>query len=530
METGRKKDFAKNTAIMTTASMVIKLIGLYLNIFLARNIGAEGMGLYGLIMSVYILASGISVSGMSVAVTRISSQELASGSESTCRGALRRCVFISAVLSLCAGIVMVCLSGVISVHWLKDANTANSLCVIALALLPVSVSAMLRGWYTARRKILMPSLSQLFEQAVRLFSCAALVPMLAKNTQSGCLALVISDVIAEYAGCGLLLIYYIFSEKSNSKEPENIGKRIADNALPITASHYLSSVMRTAESSLIPVSLVAYGMGRGDALSQLGIIYSMAVPLLLFPSAALTSAGSLLIPETVRYKALGQTENLRCTVEKAIGITIYCAVPASAVFLMFAEEWGLIFYDDGRLKLILTVLSPLVPLMYSEIICTSVLRGLGEQKSILKYNMADGTLRLLLIVLIVPRLGTSGVLIVIMVSNILTPIMCLVKLNKVTGAKRYFSALFKSVVYALCGAAVVFISRKALPGVSDKAGAVIFSVAYIMVYGILSLCSTRWLKEAVHRVCLQIPKAVRYISCRQDFSDAQAVRRAHRSH
>ncbi len=529
MESGRKKDFAKNTAVMTTASMIIKLIGLYLNIFLARNIGAEGMGLYGLIMSVYILASGISVSGMSVAVTRISSQELASGSESTCKGALKRCIYISAALSLCAGIILVCFSDTVSVCWIKDSKTANSLCVIALAILPVSVSAMLRGWYTARRKILMPSLSQLFEQIIRLSSCVVLVPMFAKNAQSGCLALVISDVTAEYAGCGLLLIYYMFSEKVKSKEPENIGKRIAYNALPITASHYLASVMRTAESSLIPACLVNYGMDRGDALSQLGIIYSMAVPLLFFPSAVLASAGSLLIPETVRYKALGQNENLRRTVEKAIGITIYCAVPVGTVFLMFAEEWGLLFYNDERLRAVLTVLAPLVPLMYSETVCTSVLRGLGEQKSLLKYNTADGMLRLLLIVLVVPRLGTSGVLIVIAVSNILTPIMCLVKLNKVTGAKRYFSAVFKSVVYAVCGAAVVFISRKALLGVPDKAGAVIFSTVFIMVYGILSLCSTQWLKEAVRRVCLQIPREVRYISCRQVREDEKAVSRARHS-
>lgn len=529
MEKGRKADFAKNTAVMTAALMIMKLIGLYLNIFIARNLGAEGMGLYSLVMSVYILASGISVSGMSVAVTRISSQELASGSESTCRGTLKYCIFISGALALLSGTIMVCLSEPISLYWLKDKDTAKSLCVIALALLPVSISAMLRGWYTARRKILMPAVSQLFEQIIRLVSCITFIKTIAEDAQSGCFALVLSDVIAEYAGCALLFIFFITTEKRESEEPHNIGKRIADHAVPITASHYLTSTLRTVESSLIPTCLIAYGMSRSDALSSLGIIHSMAIPLLFFPSAILSSAGSLLIPEIVRYNALGQRAEVRKTTEKAVGMTVCCAVPVGAVFLMFAKEWGLLFYNEERLGPVLTILAPLVPLMYSETICTAVLRGLGEQKSLLRYNTADGVIRLLLVVLLVPRFGASGILGTMIVSNVFTPLMCFIRLNKVSGAKDYVKMTLKSLICAVGGCAVVFICKKALSEIPDKAGAIIFSAVFVLVYGLAILCSTQKLKEAARRVCLQIPKEVRYISCRQALSDVRAVRHARRS-
>ncbi len=529
LEKGRKTDFAKNTAIMTAASIVMKLIGLYLNIFLARDLGAEGMGLYSLVMSVYFLASGISVSGMSVAVTRISSQELASGSESTCRGTLKYCMFVSGALALLSGIIMVCLSSPISEHWLKDKNTAKSLCVIAFALLPVSISAMLRGWYTARRKILMPAVSQLFEQIVRLASCVTLVKTVAEDAQSGCFALVLSDVTAEYAGCALLFVFFIIIEKRESSEPHNIGRRTADHAVPITFSHYLTATLRTVESTLIPACLVTYGMSRSDALSSLGIIHSMAVPLLFFPAAVLSSAGSLLIPEIVRYNALGQRMEVRKTTEKAVGMTVCCGVPVGAVFLMFAKEWGVMFYNEERLGAVLSVLAPLVPLMYSETICTAILRGLGEQKSLLRYNTIDGVLRLVLIIITVPKFGVSGILGTMIASNIFTPVMCLVRLNRITGAKDYFGMVLKSIVGALCGAGIVYVSRKALSGIPDKAGAVIFSAVFVLVYGLAILCSTQKLKEAAHRACLQIPKEVRCISCRQVRADTQAARHAHRS-
>ncbi len=526
MEYGRKIAFAKNTVIMTVASMMMKLIGLYLNMQLARSLKAEGLGLYSLVMSVYVLASGISVSGMSVAVTRISSQELATGNEGSCRGVLRRCMFISTVLSICAGIIMVCMSRVISLHWLKDIRTVNSLCTIAFALPFVSMSAMFRGWYTARRKMLMPSVSQLFEQIIRLVSCMIIVPRIAMDAASGCLAVVCSDVIAEFAGCMMITVFYFASRKAKLSSPDNIGRRIFEHAVPITASHYLTSTLRTVESTLIPSCLVSFGLSRSSAISQLGMIHSMAVPLLFFPSAILTSAGALLIPEVVRYKALDKNEKVKATVEKALNLTVCFAVPVGAVFLMFAKEWGIIIYNEERLAMLLTALAPLVPLMYCETICTAILRGLGEQISLLKYNVTDGVLRLLLIILLVPRLGVAGILAVMIASNIFTPLMCFIRLRKITGAKDYIGSLVKSLACTVGSIIAVMACRKALSEIPDKADAVIFSVIFILLYGIAILCSTQKLKEAARRVCLQIPKGVRYISCRQVPSDGQAMHRA----
>ncbi len=529
MEEGRKTLFAKNTIIMTASSMAVKLLGLYLSMQLARSMKAEGMGLYSLVMSVYILASGLSVSGMSVAVTRISSQELAKGDEKTCRGTLRRCIYISLSLALTAALLMIGLSGVIAEHWLKDTRTVNSLCILAAALPFVSISAMLRGWYTARRKMLPPSLSQFFEQVVRLVSCLILVPKITTDASSGCLAVAICDLIAEFSGCALISIIYICSKKETSKAPENIGKRIFEHTLPITASHYLTSTLRTVESSLIPICLVAFGLSREEGLAKLGMIHSMAVPLMFFPSAMLTAAGTLLIPEIVRYNALGKNKKVKKTIESAVNLTIICAFPISAVFFLFGREWGVIVYNEPELSTILTVLAPLVPLMYCETICSSVLRGLGEQNSLLRYNAADGVLRLIFIILLVPRIGVAGVLVTMIISNIFTPVMCVLRLRKKANASEYAGAFLSSLVCIFAAGSITYFLKKTLSGIPDKVGAVLFSIIMVLIYFLFILGSTQKLKEAVRRVCLRIPKAVRYISCRRGSADAEAMRRAHHS-
>ncbi len=527
MEHERKVLFAKNTLIMTSASMINKFIGLYLNILLARSLKSEGLGLYSLVMSVYILASGISVSGMSVAVTRITSQEIAKGNEETCRGALQKCMFISVILSISSGIVMACMSRAISLHWLKDIRTINSLCIISFALPFVSLSAMLRGWYTAKRRSIIPSLSQIFEQIIRLCCCLILVPKFAKNASDGCMAIVFSDVIAEFAGCMFIMLYYIASKKAKAKKPENIGRRVLDHALPITASHYLTSTLRSAESSLIPACLISYGMSREMALSQLGMIHSMVIPLLFFPSGILSSAGALLIPEVVRYRANGENKNVKATVEKAIKLTVCCAVPVSAVMVLFAGEWGMIIYKEEGIKMILTILAPLIPLMYCETICTAILRGLGEQISLLKYNIADGIIRIIFIFLLVPRFGVAGILAAMIISNLFTPIMCFCRLRKVSGTGNHIKTVFFSIAAAFGAGTAVILLKKALSEIPDKAGAVIFSIIFFFIYAFIILCSRQKLKEAVRRVCLQILKAVRCIFCRRAPLDVQAVRRVH---
>lgn len=525
----RKRLFTKNAIIMTSAALAVKFMGLYLNVLSASYLGAEGLGLYGLVMSVYMFASGLSVSGMSVAVSRISAQELAKSDRGAARGVLRSCMLVSVLLSLSAALFMAILSGVIAKHWIGDIRTANSLCIAAIELPLISASAMLRGWYIADRNTLLPSLAQIFEQMVRLCACITIVPHFAKDAVSGCFSLVLCDFSAELAGCLFIAVLYLLSRKPKHKNPDEIGRRIADHALPVTSAHYLTSILRTAESSLIPACLVRYGLLRENALSFMGIIYSMALPLLFFPSSLLSAAGSLLTPEIVRYKTLKDDEKVKKLTEKAITLTLFCAVPVSALFLIFAKEISMTLYGESQLVMIVSVLAPLLPLMYCETVCTGLLRGMGEQKCLLKFSAADGVLRLTTILLLVPAIGTFGLLAVMIISNIFTPIMCALRLRKVTGAVGFGRYGISFLFRAAAAAAVTLICKKAISGLPDMAGAVICGTIYIAVYLMLNRVSTRRREAEVHRGGLQIRKAIRYIWYRQDRAEMKEAHHVHHS-
>ena len=60
-----KRAFVKNTAIMTVTSLVLRTLGIVFRIFISNRVGAEGMGLYQLVFSVYVLGTTFASAGLS---------------------------------------------------------------------------------------------------------------------------------------------------------------------------------------------------------------------------------------------------------------------------------------------------------------------------------------------------------------------------------------------------------------------------------------------------------------------------------
>ena len=74
-----KTVFVKNAAVLTVSSIVLRLAGIGFKVWLAARIGSEGMGLYQLIFSLFVLAGAFTQSGLPTAVTRLVAGESALG-------------------------------------------------------------------------------------------------------------------------------------------------------------------------------------------------------------------------------------------------------------------------------------------------------------------------------------------------------------------------------------------------------------------------------------------------------------------
>ena len=60
---------------MTVTALLLRTMGIMFRVYMSNKIGAEGMGLYQLIFSIYILFTAFATSGITIAVTRVIADE-----------------------------------------------------------------------------------------------------------------------------------------------------------------------------------------------------------------------------------------------------------------------------------------------------------------------------------------------------------------------------------------------------------------------------------------------------------------------
>ena len=83
--------YFNNAALLTGSDVVLRLAGMGLRIWLANALGGAGMGLYQLVLAVYGLFITLATAGISVAATRLLTEEL-SRDKAAARGMLVRLV------------------------------------------------------------------------------------------------------------------------------------------------------------------------------------------------------------------------------------------------------------------------------------------------------------------------------------------------------------------------------------------------------------------------------------------------------
>ena len=121
-----RQSYLKNAALMTGADVLLRLAGMGLRIWLANALGGEGMGLYQLVLAVYSLFVTLATAGVSVAATRLLTEELSRDAASA-RGMLRRLLALGAGLGVLAMAAQAGLAGLAAKWWLGDVRAAGAL-------------------------------------------------------------------------------------------------------------------------------------------------------------------------------------------------------------------------------------------------------------------------------------------------------------------------------------------------------------------------------------------------------------------
>lgn len=438
----KKTIFIKNALILTVSSFALRFAGIIFKVWLAAAVGSEGIGLYQLIFSVYVLVSTFASSGITTAVTRLIAEETALGTKNGVLKILRRSIEFTLLIAGFSALAVFFGSNFIADSILGDMRAAPALKILPFSLIFMGISSCIRGYFIARRKVTPNAITQILEQAIRIFLVIFLVKRFAKKGLAFCCAAVIAgDVIAETIACIVLVLAYSFDLKKLSsltgreRPPYPIASKILHISVPITSGRYLNSLLRTAENILVPKNLAKFPLSTGKSLAQFGMIKGMALPILFFPSAIINSISTLLIPEISEAVAKNQKWIVKNATKNILKLTSVTAYVFAAIFWFAGNEIGLLIYGEKDVGFLLKALSPIVPLMYLDSISDGILKGLDQQAFTFKTAVSDSVIRIFLIISLLHLTGLNGFIIIMYFSNFLTCLLNVGQLIRISGIK-----------------------------------------------------------------------------------------------
>ena len=90
------------------------------NLYISNKIGSETLGIFSLIMSVYMFAITLASSGLSFACTSIVSEQFARGNFLDGLKSVKTCLIFSLFFGLGNTLIILTFSDLISINWLKS--------------------------------------------------------------------------------------------------------------------------------------------------------------------------------------------------------------------------------------------------------------------------------------------------------------------------------------------------------------------------------------------------------------------------
>lgn len=508
----RKEKIIIGTLILTAATGSVRFVGMFFRIYLANTLGAEGMGLYQLILSFYFLMVTLATSGIRVAISKLMSEELALGNYANAKKVLHQSLGLSVFTGIAAGFILYYYAGYIGSNILNDERTMLSLLYLAPSLPLIAVSNCYKGYFYALGKVTYPSIILFTEQFVRIFLVFSLMKIyLPMGMQYGCAAVAAGMTAEEIFALIVLWFFYIFDKKPYSKKPKQKSKnmtfKILGVALPISATSNLNSILRTVENTMIPARLLLYGLSSETAISLYGMIKGMVLPLLFFPSSILTSLSSLLIPAIAGDNAVANEKRVTKTLSQVLHFTTISGILVVSIFITFPDEIAMAVYNDMQVGFMIKLISYVCPFMYLNMVLSSMLNALGQQVSSFIVNIIESVLKISIIFFFVPVYGFNAYLFALFITTILNTILYLMWLLKVSCilfdvSNWIFKPVFSAIISGILAKSLYLVFLK-------NSGSIISLASCIVILSLLYLMNLIVLKSVRLEAIYEIKRSIR---------------------
>lgn len=492
----RKKTPIFYSALMLTGvNLLLRLAGTSFQVYISARIGAAGVGLLQLVMSVGGLAMTAGMAGIRTTAMYLTAEQLGRNRADTTVWVLSGCFLYSILCSAAISAALFLAAPYIAENWIGNNLTVGSLRLLA-AFLPVNcLVGVMAGYFTAAGRIGTLAAVEVAEQALSMTATLLLLNFWAdSNPARACQAVVAGGGIS---GCVTLLALVLLRirEKQKVSSPIPIRRRLLSCAIPLAGADIIKSGISTTENMLVPKRLALFP-GATDPLAAFGTVCGMVFPVVMFPAAILFGLAELLIPELARCDAAGSYTRIRYLAKRSLKTVLLYGSLCSGVLFLTAPELCETLYGSTQAGLYLKTYALLVPMLYCDIITDAMTKGLGQQTACVRYNILTSLLDVVFLFFLLPKWGLSGYFFSFLVTHLINFLLSLRRLIRTSGCRirwkeplLILGSLMGSIMLSSCLHTVFF---RCLAFFSSF-------TALLILCGVLSRADALWVRSLAKR-------------------------------
>lgn len=260
-------------------------------------------------------------------------------------------LYVSFFISLLISLFVSFNSTYLSFKLLHDKYLNLFILSICPAIVIITISNVLRGYFYGIKKVMVPAVGQVIEQITRILF-VFLLTMYISDKAMICYVTLLGISIGEATN----VIYMSICLYKESSLYNNFTIRLKDfyyssmetlkMALPITCNRMSSVVLQSVSSMIVPSRLVLSGISYTQSIGLYGVICGMVMPFIYLPFTIGSALVVNLIPSISQEVALNKIKNVKIKIYYAVILTVGVGIISSLFFYFFGEELCLIVFNN----------------------------------------------------------------------------------------------------------------------------------------------------------------------------------------
>ena len=447
-----KNNIYKSAAQVTVFSTVEKTLSFIYRIILSRSIGAEGLGIYQICLSVFAVFLTMASSGVPVTVSRLIAKNTATGNAQGKHAVVSSGVLLTLLFTLPIALILF-LAKDLYAFLFPDRDCVYIFLWLLPGLILTSIYAIMRGAFWGNKQFLPYSVIELAENAVMVI-CGCVLIGFAQTAKDGARFAIIA-VLISYVFSFVVSLGWYFIKGGKLVNPKKQLKPLFKSSFPITAMRTSTSLLNSCVAMFLPALLTsACGYTSSEAVALYGTVLGMSIPILFTPNSLIGSIAVVVAPEMSENFYAKREILLKHDIERTVKSAVLIATVLIPVIFTLGEDIGVLFYNNELSGQVIRRFSFMMLPMCISMITTTILNSMNYEVRTLVYFFAGAVVMIGVILAFTGLLGINAYMVGLTLSFIITAGLNLLLLHKNCAGINYLGYLLKSIL--ICSVACIF--------------------------------------------------------------------------